>query len=250
MNSSTCRPQRHGTLWWWWWPTDEQVMKDKWSKHSLVLCLPFTCCRGRQNSTSPRFHFLLHPTDNVCKRKCFWCVCVQTTGMVSCVFGLSPRSRESVWGRWEKEVLLYTWSRSFSFTWVMVSQSSTLVGSGWDSFTPPLCTNTFSVCRRRGEAGSGFWGSSFSCRWSRGSFSPGSCTPRPLAADGCHSGCTWPFLLQHPLVPYQPGVLWPWTACTETHQLSPTHTHTHQTPLALNKQSLEESVKNSDKDRL
>lgn len=47
---------------------------------------------------------------------------------------------------------MYTWSSSFSFTCVMVSQSSTLEGSGWVSFTPPPWTSTFRVCEGEKEA--------------------------------------------------------------------------------------------------
>lgn len=61
----------------------------------------------------------------------------------------SPRSSESAWGLWEKEVLLYTWSSSFSFTWVMVSMSRTLEGSGWLSLTPPPWTKTFRVYKKQ-----------------------------------------------------------------------------------------------------
>lgn len=142
----------------------------------------------------------------------------------------SPRSSESAWGRWEKDVPLYTWSSSFSFTCVMVSQSSTLEGSGWVSFTPPPWTRTFKVCQGENR---GRWSwedkETFGVRnsldvdenESEVVSSPGFCTPRPPAAGGCHSRCTWPCRSQRLLGLYPPGALWPWTACKETPLPSP-----------------------------
>lgn len=114
-------------------------------------CLFLSCCRGRHsltwksnpegkhtNSVYLPFYFLWNKMLKLMSSKYLLCA----------VCGFSPRSSESAWGRWEKEVPLYTWSSSFSFTCVMVSQSRTLVGSGCVSFTPPPCTSTFRVCQR------------------------------------------------------------------------------------------------------
>lgn len=60
----------------------------------------------------------------------------------------SPRCSESTCGLWEKEVPFQVCSSSFSFTWVMVSQSRTLAGTVW-VVVPPLAAaagiTTFSV---------------------------------------------------------------------------------------------------------
>lgn len=54
-----------------------------------------------------------------------------------------------MWGLWEKEVPFQVCSTSFSFTWVMVSQSRTLAGTVWVVVPPLVATagiTTFRVC--------------------------------------------------------------------------------------------------------